>query len=72
VMTTSHAFHLSTVTATLRADGSLAPTRTVPLGGEGGFRPWVAQGRDRAWLATERFVGPTRSAHQQALLVAST
>lgn len=72
VMTTSHAYRFAAATATVRAGGSLAPTRQVPLGGDGGFRPWLAQGSDRAWLATERSIGRSRGLHTQAVLVAST
>jgi hypothetical protein len=70
-MTISRSFRFTLATATLRADGSLAPTRPVPLGGYGAFRPWTAQRRGRAWVATERFVGPEPGPHQQALLFAS-
>jgi hypothetical protein len=71
VMTSSRASRLAAATATVRSDGSLAPTRDVPLGGAGGFRPWAAQGRRRAWLAIERFTAPGRG-RQQALLLGST
>jgi hypothetical protein len=71
-MTTSRAFHFGLVTASLRAAGTLAPTRRVALGGDGGFLPWLAQGRLRAWLATERTVGSDRHGHRQAVLLASS
>jgi hypothetical protein len=71
-MTTSRAYHLRLATATLRDDATLGPSRPLATGGDSGFAPWLAQGRHRAWLATERTVGSGRRTHRQALLFGST
>jgi hypothetical protein len=71
-MTTSRAYHLRLVTATLRDDATLGPSRPLATGGDAGFAPWLAQGRHRAWLATERTVGSGRRVHRQALLFGSS
>ena len=71
-MTTSRAYHFGLATATLRDDATLGPSRALATGGDAGFAPWLAQGRHRAWLATERTVGSGPHAHRQALLFRST
>ncbi|TML97087.1 MAG: hypothetical protein E6G10_25575 [Actinobacteria bacterium] len=70
-MTTSQRFRLAALTATVRPDGTLAPSRPVPAGGPVGFRPWLAQGAGQAWLATERTSGPASRPRHQVLLFRS-
>lgn len=60
-------------TATPRADGTLGPSRTIPLGGAGyelGAAPVVAQGVHRTWLAVDRW--DRRAQRNQVLLFGST
>jgi hypothetical protein len=66
-MTTSRASRFHLLTATLRGNGTLAPSRSVATG-DTGFSPWLAQGRLRAWLAADRVAGD----RHQALLFHST
>jgi hypothetical protein len=63
-MTTSRAFHLRLLTASVRSDATLGPSRSLATGGDAGFAPWLAQGARDAWLATERALG---SRHQALL-----
>lgn len=70
-LTRSRAYHQRLVTATLRDDGTLGPSRALATGGDTGFAPWLAQSRHHAWLATERTIGTGRRAHRQALLFRS-
>jgi hypothetical protein len=69
-MTTSRALQFGLRTATLRANRTLGPSRPLPLGADGGFEPWLAQGVRHSWLATERIAG--RRERSQALLFRSS
>ena len=60
------------LTATLRSDLTLAPSRTLAVGGNAGYSPWLAQGRRHAWLAAERVTGSSRHPRIQALLFRSS
>jgi hypothetical protein len=71
-MTVSRAFRYRLLTASLRADGTLGPSRPLATGGPAGYTPWLAQGAHHAWLATERTLGTGRHMHLQALLFRSS
>jgi hypothetical protein len=71
-MAVSRAFRYRLLTATLRADGTLGPSRPLATGGPAGFTPWLAQGARHAWLATERLLGTGRHMQIQALLFRSS
>jgi hypothetical protein len=71
-MTFSRAFRYRLLTASLRADGTLGPSRPLATGGPAGYTPWLAQGAHHAWLATERVLGTGRHTHIQALLFRSS
>jgi hypothetical protein len=59
-------------TATIRDDGTLAPSRRLDLGRGGGWFPVLAQGETHSWLATNRNLGSSRKPRFQAVLFGST
>ncbi|MDX6707708.1 MAG: hypothetical protein QOI48_3554 [Solirubrobacteraceae bacterium] len=59
-------------TATVRDDGTLAPSRRLDLGPGGGWFPVLAQGETHSWLGASRNLGSSRKPRFQAVLFGST
>jgi hypothetical protein len=64
--------HRGLQTATIRDDGTLAPSRRLVVGPGGGWSLFLAHGRARTWLATTRNLGSSRRPRLQAVLYRST
>jgi hypothetical protein len=59
-------------TATIRDDGTLAPSRRLVVGPGGASFPFLAQGRSHTWLAATRNLGSSSRPRLQAVLFRST